>query len=156
MKKRIRRTLKELRNNNKLVEAQRLEQRTKYDMEMLRETGFCNGMKITPDISAAENRGVLRLHLLIIYRKIFLLFVDESHVTLPQVRAMYAGDRARKKIWSNTDLDYHLLFDNRPLNFDEFWGKLNQAVFVSATPADFEKRAINPYCRTGNQTYRFA
>lgn len=133
--------LKELRDNDKLVEAQRLEQRTKYDIEMLRETGFCNGVENYSRHISGRAPGSPPFTLLDYLPKDFLLFVDESHVTLPQVRAMYAGDRARKENLVKYGFRLPSAFDNRPLNFDEFWGKLNQAVFVSATPADFEKNA---------------
>ena len=92
-----------------MVEAQRLEQRTKYDMEMLRETGFCNGIENYSRHISGREPGSPPFTLIDYLPKDFLLFVDESHVTLPQVRAMYAGDLPEKKIWSNTDLDYHLL-----------------------------------------------
>ena len=139
IEKELEERLKELRNNNKLVEAQRLEQRTKYDMEMLRETGFCNGIENYSRHISGREPGSPPFTLIDYLPKDFLLFVDESHVTLPQVRAMYAGDRARKENLVKYGFRLPSAFDNRPLNFDEFWGKLNQAVFVSATPADFEK-----------------
>ena len=131
--------LKELRDADKLVEAQRLEQRTKYDMEMLRETGFCSGIENYSRHISGRAPGSAPFTLIDYLPKDFLLFVDESHVTLPQVRAMYAGDRARKENLVKYGFRLPSAFDNRPLNFDEFWGKLNQAIFVSATPAEFEK-----------------
>lgn len=131
--------LKELRDADKLVEAQRLEQRTKYDMEMLRETGFCSGIENYSRHISGRAPGSAPFTLIDYLPRDFLLFVDESHVTLPQVRAMYAGDRARKENLVKYGFRLPSAFDNRPLNFDEFWGKLNQAIFVSATPADFEK-----------------
>ena len=131
--------LKELRANDKLVEAQRLEQRTKYDMEMLRETGFCSGIENYSRHISGRAPGSAPFTLIDYLPKDFLLFVDESHVTLPQVRAMYNGDRARKENLVKYGFRLPSAFDNRPLTFDEFWGKLNQAVFVSATPAEFEK-----------------
>lgn len=131
--------LKELRDNDKLVEAQRLEQRTKYDIEMLRETGFCSGIENYSRHISGREPGSPPFTLIDYLPKDFLLFVDESHVTLPQVRAMYAGDRARKENLVKYGFRLPSAFDNRPLNFDEFWGKINQAIFVSATPAELEK-----------------
>lgn len=141
IEKELEERLKELKENDKLVEAQRLEQRTKYDMEMLRETGFCNGVENYSRHISGRAPGSPPFTLIDYLPKDFLLFVDESHVTLPQVRAMYAGDRARKENLVKYGFRLPSAFDNRPLNFDEFWGKLNQAVFVSATPAEFEKEA---------------
>ncbi len=139
IEKELEERLKELRDNDKLVEAQRLEQRTKYDMEMMRETGFCSGIENYSRHISGRAPGSAPFTLIDYLPKDFLLFVDESHVTLPQVRAMYAGDRARKENLVKYGFRLPSAFDNRPLNFDEFWGKLNQAVFVSATPAEFEK-----------------
>ena len=126
------------RENGKLLEAQRIEQRTRYDMEMLQEIGFCSGIENYSRILSGRAPGSSPYTLLDYFPKDFLLFVDESHVTLPQVRGMYAGDRARKK--SLIDYGFRLpsAYDNRPLNFDEFYERVNQAVFVSATPGDFE------------------
>lgn len=130
--------LEYFRENGKLLEAQRIEQRTHYDMEMLQEIGFCTGIENYSGILSGRTRGSAPYTLLDYFPKDFLLFVDESHVTLPQVRGMYAGDHARKK--SLVDFGFRLpsAFDNRPLNFDEFYDRVNQAVFVSATPGDFE------------------
>lgn len=130
--------LEYFRENGKLLEAQRIEQRTHYDMEMLQEIGFCTGIENYSGILSSRARGSAPYTLLDYFPKDFLLFVDESHVTLPQVRGMYAGDHARKK--SLVDFGFRLpsAFDNRPLNFDEFYDRVNQAVFVSATPGDFE------------------
>ena len=126
------------RENGKLLEAQRIEQRTRYDMEMLQEIGFCSGIENYSRILSGRAPGSSPYTLLDYFPKDFLLFVDESHVTLPQVRGMYAGDRARKK--SLIDYGFRLpsAYDNRPLNFDEFYERVNQAVFVSATPGDLE------------------
>lgn len=126
------------RENGKLLEAQRIEQRTRYDMEMLQEIGFCTGIENYSRIISGRAPGSAPYTLLDYFPKDFLLFVDESHVTLPQVRGMYAGDRARKQ--SLVDYGFRLpsAFDNRPLNFDEFYERINQAVFVSATPGDLE------------------
>ena len=126
------------RENGKLLEAQRIEQRTRYDMEMLQEIGFCTGIENYSRILSGRPPGSSPYTLLDYFPEDFLLFVDESHVTLPQVRGMYAGDHARKK--SLVDYGFRLpsAYDNRPLNFDEFYRHINQAVFVSATPGDLE------------------
>ena len=122
----------------KLIEAQRIRERTKYDMEMLLEIGFCKGIENYSRILSGREPGSSPFTLLDYFPEDFLLFVDESHVTLPQVRSMYAGDRARK----NTLVEYGFrlpsAYDNRPLNFDEFYSHIRSAVFVSATPGDFE------------------
>ena len=131
--------LKELYDENKLVEAQRLEQRTNYDIEMMRETGFCNGIENYSRHISGRAPGTPPFTLIDYLPEDFLLIVDESHVTLPQVRAMFAGDRSRKENLVNYGFRLPSAFDNRPLTFDEFYSKLNQAVFVSATPAEFEK-----------------
>ncbi len=123
----------------KLLEAQRILQRTRYDIEMLREIGICKGIENYSRVLSGRAPGSTPFTLLDHFPKDFLLFVDESHVTLPQVRGMYGGDFARKK--SLIDYGFRLpsAYDNRPLNFDEFYSHVNQAVFVSATPGDFEK-----------------
>ncbi|MBE6763252.1 MAG: excinuclease ABC subunit UvrB [Ruminococcaceae bacterium] len=123
----------------KLVEAQRILQRTRYDMEMLREVGMCKGIENYSAVMAGRAPGSAPYTLLDYFPKDFLLFVDESHVTLPQVRGMYGGDRARKT--SLIDYGFRLpsAYDNRPLNFDEFYDRLNQVVFVSATPGELER-----------------
>jgi len=131
--------LAELNEENKLVEAQRLEQRTNYDIEMMRETGFCNGIENYSRHMSGRAPGTPPFTLIDYLPKDFLLIVDESHVTLPQVRAMYAGDRSRKENLVNYGFRLPSAFDNRPLTFDEFYSKLNQGIFVSATPAEFEK-----------------
>ena len=130
--------LKYFRENGKLLEAQRIEQRTHYDIEMLQEIGMCPGVENYSRVLSGRAPGSAPFTLLDYFPKDFLLFVDESHVTLPQVRGMYGGDHARKK--SLIDYGFRLpsAFDNRPLNFDEFYERLNQAVFVSATPGDLE------------------
>ena len=126
-------------SNNKLIEAQRIEQRTHYDMEMLREVGYCSGVENYSRILSGRPAGSTPLTLLDHFPDDFLLIVDESHVTLPQVRAMYAGDYARK----NTLVEYGFrlpsAFDNRPLNFEEFNSHINQAIYVSATPGKIER-----------------
>ncbi|MBQ9680415.1 MAG: excinuclease ABC subunit UvrB [Ruminococcus sp.] len=130
--------LKFFRENGKLLEAQRIEQRTHYDIEMLQEIGMCPGVENYSRVLSGRAPGSAPFTLLDYFPKDFLLFVDESHVTLPQVRGMYGGDHARKK--SLIDYGFRLpsAYDNRPLNFDEFYERLNQAVFVSATPGDLE------------------
>ena len=126
------------RENGKLLEAQRIEQRTRYDMEMLQEIGFCSGIENYSRILSGRAPGSAPFTLLDYFPDDYLLFVDESHVTLPQVRGMFAGDRARKK--SLVDYGFRLpsAYDNRPLNFDEFYERVHQVVFVSATPGDLE------------------
>ena len=126
-------------SNGKLLEAQRIEQRTNYDIDMLLETGFCSGIENYSRIMSGRKPGSSPYTLLSYFPDDFLLFVDESHVTLPQVRGMYAGDHARKK--SLIDFGFRLpsAYDNRPLNFEEFYDRINQVCFVSATPGDFEK-----------------
>ncbi len=130
--------LEYFRSKGKLLEAQRIEQRTRYDIEMLQEIGICSGIENYSRVLSGRKPGSAPFTLLNYFPDDFLLFVDESHVTLPQVRGMYAGDKARKT--SLVDYGFRLpsAFDNRPLNFDEFYSRVNQAVFVSATPGDFE------------------
>ncbi len=125
-------------SKGKLIEAQRIRERTRYDVELLGEIGFCKGIENYSRVMSGREPGSAPFTLLDYFPKDFLLFVDESHVTLPQVRSMYAGDRARKT--SLIDFGFRLpsAYDNRPLNFDEFYEHVNQAVFVSATPGDFE------------------
>ena len=130
-------------SRDKLIEAQRIEQRTNYDMEMMNEIGFCQGIENYSRHISGREAGSAPYTLLDYFPDDFLLVVDESHVTLPQVRGMYAGDRARKT--SLIDYGFRLpsAFDNRPLNFSEFMERVNQAIFVSATPADYEKDLSN-------------
>ena len=125
--------------NNKLIEAQRIEQRTHYDMEMLREVGYCSGVENYSRILAGRPAGSTPLTLLDHFPEDFLLIVDESHVTLPQVRAMYAGDRARKSTLIDYGFRLPSAYDNRPLNFEEFNAHINQAIYVSATPSKLER-----------------
>lgn len=129
----------EFQSDGKLLEAERIKQRTLYDIEMLRETGFCSGIENYSRIMSGRAPGSRPFTLLDYFPKDFVLFVDESHVTIPQVRAMYAGDRARKK--SLVDFGFRLpsAYDNRPLTFDEFYDIVGQKIFVSATPGPFEK-----------------
>lgn len=127
------------REKGMLLEAQRIEQRTRYDIEMLQEIGFCTGIENYSRVLSGRKPGSAPYTLLDYFPKDFLLFVDESHVTLPQVRGMYAGDHARKKTLIDFGFRLPSAYDNRPLNFDEFYDRINQVVFVSATPGDFEK-----------------
>ncbi len=128
------------RSQNMLLEAQRIEERTRYDLEMLREIGYCSGIENYSRVMSGREPGSTPYTLLDYFPKDFLLFVDESHVTLPQVKGMSGGDRARKR--SLVDYGFRLpsAYDNRPLFFDEFEKKLNQVIFVSATPADYERK----------------
>ena len=125
--------------NNKLLEAQRIRQRTDYDIEMMQELGYCSGIENYSRVISNRAPGSPPMTLLDYFPKDFLLFVDESHVTLPQVRAMYRGDRARKE--SLVDFGFRLpsAFDNRPLKFEEFTQRIHQRIYVSATPGDYEK-----------------
>ena len=123
----------------KLLEAQRIRQRTEYDIEMLRETGFCKGIENYSRVMSGREPGSAPFTLLNYFPDDFLLFVDESHVTLPQVRAMYGGDRARKDSLIEFGFRLPSAYDNRPLTFDEFYERTGQKVFVSATPGEFEK-----------------
>ena len=127
------------RREGKLLEAQRIEQRTRYDIEMLQEIGFCKGIENYSRVMAGREPGSAPFTLLDYFPKDYLLFVDESPVTLPQVRGMYAGDRARKESLIEYGFRLPSAYDNRPLNFDEFYQRINQAVFVSATPGDLER-----------------
>ena len=125
--------------NGKLLEAQRIRQRTEYDIEMLRETGFCKGIENYSRIMSGRPAGSSPFTLLDYFPDDYLLFVDESHVTLPQVRAMYGGDKARKESLIEFGFRLPSAYDNRPLTFEEFYEKTGQKVFVSATPGEFEK-----------------
>ena len=124
--------------HDKLLEAQRIRQRTEYDMEMMREIGFCTGIENYSRVISGRAPGTPPMTLLDYFPEDFLLFVDESHVTLPQVRAMYNGDRSRKESLVQYGFRLPSAFDNRPLTFQEFTGKIHQAVYVSATPAPYE------------------
>jgi len=125
--------------NEKLIEAQRIAQRTMFDVEMMQELSSCNGIENYSRIISGRAPGSAPMTLLDYFPKDFLLFVDESHVTLPQVRGMYAGDRARKENLVNHGFRLPSAFDNRPLNFTEFNERVNQVIYVSATPGDYEK-----------------
>ncbi len=125
--------------NGQLIEAQRIRQRTEYDIEMLREIGTCKGVENYSRVLSRRAPGSVPSTLLDYFPDDYLLFVDESHVTLPQVRGMYSGDRARKENLVQYGFRLPSAFDNRPLNFEEFYAHVNQAIFVSATPGQFEK-----------------
>ena len=125
-------------SEGKLIEAQRIRQRTEYDVEMLREVGTCKGVENYSRVMSRRPPGSVPFTLMDYFPDDFLLIVDESHVTLPQVRGMYGGDRARKKNLIDYGFRLPSAYDNRPLNFDEFYAKVGQAIFVSATPGDFE------------------
>ena len=125
--------------NGKLLEAQRIRERTQYDMEMLRETGFCNGIENYSRVMSGRAPGSAPFTLLNYFPDDYILFVDESHVTLPQVRAMHGGDRARKESLVKFGFRLPSAFDNRPLTFDEFYERTGQKIFVSATPGEFER-----------------
>ena len=135
--------LEELKSENKLIEEQRLRERTNYDLEMLRETGFCNGVENYSRHLALRVAGETPSCLIDFFPKDFLLVVDESHVTLPQVRAMYNGDRMRKQTLVDYGFRLPSALDNRPLKFEEFEEKINQAIYVSATPGDYELEKTN-------------
>ena len=132
-------------SQDKLLEAQRIRQRTMYDLEMLNEIGFCSGIENYSRVISGRAPGTPPMTLLDYFPEDFILFVDESHVTLPQVRAIYAGDRSRKE--SLVDYGFRLpsAFDNRPLTFPEFQSKIKQAIYVSATPAEYEKDRAQQY-----------
>ncbi len=131
--------VKYFKSQNKLIEAQRIEERTNFDMEMMRETGFCSGIENYSRHISGRPEGSPPYTLFDYFPKDFLLLIDESHATIPQVRAMYNGDRARKESLVNYGFRLPSAFDNRPLKFDEFEQRMNQVIFVSATPAEYEK-----------------
>ncbi len=126
------------RDNNKLLEAERLEQRCNYDLEMLRETGFCHGIENYSRHLSLRDEGSTPCTLMDFFDEDYLLFIDESHITLPQVRGMYNGDRMRKQTLVDYGFRLPSALDNRPLKFDEFQEKTNQVIYVSATPGDYE------------------
>ena len=131
--------IKEFKEEGKLIEAQRIEQRTNFDIEMMRETGFCQGIENYSRHISGRKPGSAPYTLMDYFPKDFLLLIDESHVTIPQVRAMYNGDRARKESLVNYGFRLPSAYDNRPLKFEEWEERINQVIFVSATPADYEK-----------------
>ncbi len=130
--------LVELRKQNKLLEAQRIEQRTQYDLEMIREFGYCNGIENYSRYFDGRNPGDPPYSLMEYFSRDFLLIIDESHVTLPQIRGMYNGDRSRKETLIDFGFRLPSALDNRPLKFDEFMRKINQVIYVSATPDEYE------------------
>ena len=143
IKEELKERIKYFKDNNKPLEAERIEQRTNYDLEMLAETGFCRGVENYSRHLSGKKPGEAPTCLLDFFPDDFLLMVDESHVTIPQVRGMYNGDRARKM--NLVDFGFRLpsALDNRPLKFEEFESKLNQTIFVSATPGDYELSLVN-------------
>jgi len=138
IEKELEERLAELRAQNKLLEAQRLEQRTRYDLEMLREMGYCNGIENYSRHLTLREPGATPYTLLDYFPDDFLIVVDESHVTLPQIRGMYNGDRSRKQVLVDYGFRLPSALDNRPLTFEEFENHINQIIFVSATPGDYE------------------
>lgn len=143
IKKELEDRLKYFKDNNKLIEEQRLRERTNYDMEMLLETGFCRGIENYSRHIALKEEGETPTTLIDFFGDDFLLVVDESHVTLPQVRGMYNGDRARKENLVEYGFRLPSALDNRPLRFEEFETKIKQAIYVSATPGDYEMNLVN-------------
>ena len=143
IKEELKDRIKYFKDNNKHLEAERIEQRTNYDLEMLSETGFCRGVENYSRHLAGKKEGEAPTCLIDFFPKDFLLVVDESHVTIPQVRGMYNGDRMRKM--NLVDFGFRLpsALDNRPLKFNEFEGKLNQVIYVSATPGDYEMELVH-------------
>ena len=143
IKNELKERLEELKADNKLLAAERLEQRTNYDIEMLEETGFCSGIENYSAPMAGRSKGETPTTLMDFFPNDYLLVVDESHVTLPQVRGMYNGDRARKMNLVEYGFRLPSALDNRPLKYDEFEKKINQAIYVSATPGDLELEHTN-------------
>ena len=135
--------VKYFKDNNKLIEAQRIEERVNYDMEMLSETGFCRGIENYSRHIALKGEGESPNTLIDFFPKDFLLVIDESHVTIPQVKAMYNGDRARKMNLVDYGFRLPSALDNRPLTFSEFESKINKVIYVSATPGDYEMEKVN-------------
>ncbi len=140
IRRELRARLNELYAENKLVEAQRLEQRVNYDIEMIKEMGYCSGIENYSRILERRAPGTPPATLLDYFQNDFLVVVDESHVTLPQLRGMYFGDRSRKDTLVEYGFRLPCARDNRPLTFDEFWGRIGQKIFISATPAEFERK----------------
>ncbi len=139
---------------NKLIEAQRIKQRTMYDVEMMQELGYCSGIENYSRVIEGRPVGSPPHTLLDYFPKDFVLFIDESHVTLPQVRAMYNGDRARKTTLVDYGFRLPCAFDNRPLKFEEFEQRLNQVVYVSATPGEYERHPLGPDRGAGHPAHR--
>ena len=150
--------VKQLKENNKLIEAERILRRTRQDLEMMREVGFCNGIENYSRFLTARQDGEAPYTLIDYFPKDFLMVVDESHVTIPQVRAMYAGDQARKTSLIENGFRLPSALDNRPLKFEEFEERINQLIFTSATPSVYEKehstkitqQIIRPACKEGS------
>lgn len=136
--------LKELKKAGKLLEAQRLEQRTQYDLEMIRQYGYCNGIENYSRYFDGRQPGEAPFSLLNFFPKDYLMIIDESHITLPQIRGMYAGDRSRKETLIDFGFRLPSALDNRPLRFDEFQRRINQVVYTSATPNDYELSLVGP------------
>lgn len=143
IKKDLEQEVKAFIDQDKLVEAQRLEQRTNYDIEMMNELGYCNGIENYTRYMTGKKKGEPPYTLLDFFGDDWLLVVDESHVTLPQIRGMYEGDHNRKQTLVDYGFRLQAAIDNRPLNFDEFMSKVNQAIFISATPGDYELGLVN-------------
>ena len=143
IEKELEERLEELHSQNKLLEEQRLRERTNYDLEMLKETGFCSGIENYSRHLALRGPGETPCCLMDFFPKDYLLVVDESHVTLPQVRGMYNGDRMRKQTLVDYGFRLPSALDNRPLKYDEFNSKINQAIYISATPGDYEMEQVN-------------
>ncbi len=139
IKKELEERIRYFQNNDKLIEAQRIKERTNYDIETLKEIGFCKGIENYSRILSGRAPGSTPFTLLDYFDDDFLLIVDESHATIPQIRAMPGGDKTRKTTLVEHGFRLPSAYDNRPLNFDEFYSKLNKIIFVSATPGDFEK-----------------
>ncbi|MBQ4030529.1 MAG: excinuclease ABC subunit UvrB [Bacilli bacterium] len=146
IEKELEERLEELHSQNKLLEEQRLRERTNYDLEMLKETGFCSGIENYSRHLALRGPGETPCCLMDFFPEDFLLVVDESHVTLPQVRGMYNGDRMRKQTLVDYGFRLPSALDNRPLKYDEFNSKINQAIYISATPGDYELEQVNQQC----------
>ncbi|MEG2761337.1 MAG: excinuclease ABC subunit B, partial [Mucinivorans sp.] len=125
--------------NNQLVEAQRIKQRAMYDIEMMQELGYCTGIENYSRVISGRAPGTPPMTLIDYFPKDFVMFIDESHVTLPQVRAMYNGDRARKTTLVDYGFRLPCAFDNRPLKFEEFEERIHQVTYVSATPSEYER-----------------
>lgn len=138
IKKELKERVKFFKDNNKLLEAQRISERTNYDIEMLREMGYCSGIENYSRILDGREKGSMPYTLFDYFPKDYLIFVDESHVTIPQIRAMYAGDKSRKDSLVEHGFRLPCAYDNRPLKFEEFEEKINQMIFVSATPSKYE------------------
>ena len=143
IKEELEERLKYFKENNKLIEEQRLRERTNYDIEMLKETGFCSGIENYSRHIALRKEGETPTTLIDFFGKDFLLVIDESHVTIPQVKAMYNGDRARKQNLVDYGFRLPSALDNRPLKFTEFEEKVNDVIYVSATPGDYEMEKVH-------------